>query len=909
MALTNPKIFGLNVKSELSDIKNKNIALQNLGINPLDLEIIKGSKNAGMERYDWFSFSRLKTPIYKTLSRFLGESTILSNILDQRAGTDRTLFGNLDVNGSISGSAIRYRFLKDNDPGKLADISTSRVSAWSSSDPRANNQVLSTQNKARISYGARVGIIPNGQLRFGTQSTDTVPLGNDSSNTSPQNDFLGPGAEGQTRIQTTLVPEQREFPSEVPTSKIKCKIADSNGQLQDVYLYAMKGIPLIFKGFFRNLNAKVNLNYSAGGSIAASWKIVETGNANKFTNFREEGTGESAIRFRSPVSRERFIKFYYNPIHITSIQIQSANIRELPSVKLSECTSLDFAYNSLVLFPNISFIAPKLITLSLMRNPFYLSDNEFERKFNNIIVDKLKTNSGAGGDSSIQNLNMEGTFYGSIQRHLISSKLPNLRSLNFSRGRGAYFHPDDRTNDSSDPNFISDNKGQDCFCPDIPDGVTSYNIANNDFRNVDLRATQSGSVAVVNTDPSDGSLSIGTTTLPRGSYSFKKAENLTELNVSGNYNLNDSKSPSTFTLESINSLVNVNYSVTGLSIADFSSGSSTLKKYSQTYAYNGRNNPLVTNTKYLFESCISLEKLSFYATNLGEINFPTTFTNPNLTDLDLRYTSIKGGVQGVADASQNEVISNQTFSNCSEIRNIYIDSPNLLPLEINSDAFKQNPNLNYLWLRSNNNVKGNIPDFGGNPKLTSLFLENNNFDGLLPNFGSNPLINYVNLRNNNFSGQIPEYTNLSNLRFLYLNNNNLTSIGEPGNLPQLREYYAYNNQLSGEIPDFSGARANLRYLSLYNNKLSAYKIGSFKKLYKIRFIDLSNNNLDQTSQDNILFDLFDNWNTIKRGGVTINLRGNTNNGNVNEVPSDESKEKALTLVQNGWNISVNGGLS
>ena len=40
MALTNPRIFGLNVKSELTDIRNKNAAILNLGINPLDLEII-----------------------------------------------------------------------------------------------------------------------------------------------------------------------------------------------------------------------------------------------------------------------------------------------------------------------------------------------------------------------------------------------------------------------------------------------------------------------------------------------------------------------------------------------------------------------------------------------------------------------------------------------------------------------------------------------------------------------------------------------------------------------------------------------------------------------------------------------------------------------------------------------------
>ena len=364
MSLTNPKIFGLNIKTELADVRNKNAALQNLGINPLDLEIIKGSSNEGMARYDWFSFSRLKTPIYKTLTRFQGEGSIFSSLLTNRAGTDQTLFGNLDINGSLSGSAVRYRFLEGLNPGKLADISTSRVSAWSSSDPRANNQFLPTQKKARISYGARVSIVSGGQLQFGQQSTATQALGNDTSNTLPQSGFVGPF--GQPRLQTSLVPEVKEFDSEVPTSKIKCNI---NGQ--NVFLYAMKGIPLVFKGFFRNLNASVSINYSAGGSIPASWKIVETSNESRYTNFKNRGTGESSIAFRSPISRERFIKFYYNPKYINQVQIRSANIRELPATRLENCISLNFAYNQLKIFPNISFIAPKINTLSLMRNPFY----------------------------------------------------------------------------------------------------------------------------------------------------------------------------------------------------------------------------------------------------------------------------------------------------------------------------------------------------------------------------------------------------------------------------------------------------------------------------------------------------------------------------------------------------------
>ena len=179
MTLTNPRLFGLNINSLLTDVEKKNTAIQNLGINPLDLDIIRGSSNAAMNRFDWISFSRLKNPIYKILDRFSNESTRFVSILLNRAGTDQTLFGNLDINGSISGSAIRYRYRDFNQNSfRIADISTSRVSAWSSSDSRANNQDLSVQKLARISYGARVGIIDGGKLQFDPQSTATKALGN-----------------------------------------------------------------------------------------------------------------------------------------------------------------------------------------------------------------------------------------------------------------------------------------------------------------------------------------------------------------------------------------------------------------------------------------------------------------------------------------------------------------------------------------------------------------------------------------------------------------------------------------------------------------------------------------------------------------------------------------------------------
>ena len=827
MALTNPKLFGLNVRTLLADVESKNTAIQNLGLNPLDLEIIKGSTNAGMSRFDWVSFSRLKTPIYRTLDRFSNESTTFNAILLNRAGTDQTLFGNLDINGSLSGSAIRYRY---RDFGtsisvgnfttgyKIADISTSRVSAWSSADPRANNQDLNIQKLAKISYGARVGIVEGGKLEFGDQSS---------------------GVSG-ARLQTTVTPEVKEFPSEVPTSRIKCNI---NGQV--VYLYTMKGIPLVFKGFFRNINASAVVDSSV---TKASWKIVETANENLYTNYTNQGAGTSEISYRSPVSRERFIKLYKNPNEIQQITIQSANLRELPATKLINCNSLDFAYNQLKTFPNFSFIAPSLFTLNIMRNPFYLSDVESERTFNSAVLAKIPT--------TLTTLNMEGTFYGSIERNIISARLPNLINFSCARGGGAYFHPDTRSPD-----------GSSSFCPDVPGNVTSYSIGNNDFRSVDNNAISPNA------------------TYTNGSYSYKQLPNLVSLNVNGNYYLSDGA----HSLASANSISTINYSGTSVAIPNGLTGKTNLTNFTSTYNRNSSNissghSLLTSGGNYKFAGCTSLGTLHLYGTNLGGVNFPTSFSNAALSYLDLRYTSIKGG-KPVADGSQEYVIYAETFKEAVNIRDLYIDSGNLgsnFPSgknRIHPDAFLFNPELYYIWYRSYGATTGNITQlFSSNPKLEYVWMQSNGFTGTIPNFVGNPNIRYVNLQYNQLEGTIPGFKNLNNLRELYFQNNNLTAIGEPESLPNLYTYQAPNNQLAGQIPDFSGC-TNLRSLTLRNNLLTSYKVGAFAKLYRMNFIDLKFNNLTQTDLDNILVDLLDNWTSINRGGVSINLKNQTNDSN------------------------------
>tara|TARA_B100001057_G_scaffold290369_1_gene290426 strand:- start:1033 stop:3654 length:2622 start_codon:yes stop_codon:yes gene_type:complete len=862
MALTNPKLFGLNVNTLLADVESKNTAIQNLGINPLDLEIIKGATNEGMSRFDWISFSRLENPIYKNLDRFSNESNTFLSILTNRAGTDQTLFGNLDINGSLSGTAIRYRYRDfsqsitlgnfSSPAYKIADISTSRVSAWSSSDPRANDQNLNIQKLAKISYGARVGIVEGGKLEFGAQSSGV----------------------SVARLQTTITPEVKEFPSEVPTSRIKCQISDNDGQLKVMYLYAMKGIPLVFKSFFRNLDAEAQVDASA---TKASWKIVETANENLYTNYTNKGASTSSISYRSPISRERFIKLYKNPNDIQRITIRSANLRELPSTKLINCNLLDFAYNQLKTFPNFTFIAPNLNTLNIMRNPFYLSDIESERTFNTAVLAKIPT--------TLTTLNMEGTFYGSIERNIISARLPNLITFDCGRGGGAYFHADTRSPD-----------GDSSFCPDVPGDVTTYNIRNNDFRSVDNNTN----------DPSG--------TYSKGSYSYKKLPKLVSLDISNNYSLTDNA----HSLKSAdeNTISTINYGNTSVAIPNNLNGKSSLTKFTSSYNRNSANPPLVdsgTGT-YLLGACVSLTNISFYNTNLGAINFPISFDNPLLTDLDLRYTNIKGGKPGVADASQTHVIHAETFKDAVELTNLYIDSTNLGggfstgKNIIDPDAFLFNPKLRYIMYRSHNGTTGDISQlFSSNPQLDHIDMENNAFTGTVPNFVSNPNIHYVNLQYNEIEGTIPGFKNLSNLRYIYLQNNKLTQIGEIENLSNLYTYQAPNNLLAGQIPDFSGC-PNLRSLSLRNNLLTSYKVGAFAKLHKMNFIDLKFNNLSQTDLDNILVDLHTNWNTIKRGGVSINLKNQLNSSGATIVPSETGFSKARILVANGWSIGITNGI-
>lgn len=837
MALRNPKLFGLNVLSFFADVENKNLALTNINLPPIDLEVIAGSSDAGATRSDWISFSRLHDPLHETLDRYNRDSSLYSDILLKRAGADGVLFGNLKINGALSGNAIRYRYVKGLGTNTreigIADISTSRISAWSS----AEDPVLPT---SKISYGARVSVRTGGVLKYGTAS------------------ITGP------RLRTSIVPQRKEFPSEIPTHKIKLNI---DGVDREVY--AMKGIPVVFKGFFRNLDATINVSLdSVGGqTIAPSWKIIETGNPNNYSSYKNQGGTTSTINYRSSISRERFIQFYYNPDNINTVTVTNANITNLPPVKFKNASSLNFAYNQLREFPTFTTngvdtgIAESLDKLYLMRNPFYLSEFEDERNLQSTQSPYTGTQTFTDGStrtdtvldkipSGLRELYMEGTFYGSITENIIADRFPGLTVLNFTRGGGAYFHPD--------AVGIS-------TLPNVSNTVESYSVGSNDFR------------------------VIGASDTANGRYSINELENLISLNLYGNYYLTGSG----FQIDPLakNTIKDINIGSTGLPFPANVNGSSSLETFSASYARGVGKLIDLPSKSYVFDNCSALKSLSLYSAGLSSSRFPV-FTNINLTSLDLRYSGIRGGAP---DGDDTFVIPQDTFKFTTSLSGLYIDSGNLLTSPIHPDALANMTSLSYFWYRSYGRTSGPLPSFAGNPNLSTLWLHHNNFSGSMPNFASNPNIYQIRLTNNQLTGQIPPLKNLSSLYYLFLENNKFTSMGTFENLTSVRYIYVHNNDIQGTIPDFSECPI-LYYLIMYNNQFTAYESGSFKDLRTIRYIDLSDNNLTQQALEQIFDDLYENWKSSNRGGVTVNVRGNG-------APSAVTLDVIDILKSKGWSIT------
>ena len=907
--------YGYRVGNNLSDVIDKVSALRELNLNIKDLDIIRSAASTdGATREDLIAISDLSVPLYKTLDRYIGETNRYGDILDSTAGVDTILRGNLQINGVIGGSAIRYKFIEYtrrlnfssvtgtlfvnerltssvdptctgiikefNDAGKYvivgnitggpfvdgrvftgsysgkaftltsstpsytvkyADISTSRVSAWSSAS------VGVPTDADPIFYGGQLKIVNGGKV-----TVDKITW-------------------GQTAIERLKRPNGSYITGEIPTHAITVNI---NGQA--VKLYAMKSIPLKFRGFFSRFDSQVNFSSAVAGS-RVSWRIINVNNPADTQTYTEIGTtSTSTLRYRAINAAERDIEIYYHPDYIRQLYLNSTGISNLPSAELPNLFRLEISNNAIKDIPNVKAFAPNLETLNIGRNSLYLASDESLRKLTKAVADRLPI--------TLTNLNINSTFFGSIRcvnstntaeitsgiggndsYSAIEKACPNLQVFNANCDRNTsktYFSPDDYDSNA--------------YLPSMPDTLTEFYANYNDFRKVPARG-------------------------------IKNLSNLKIFSVYDNYQLSDPD----FSLES-NELTSVDIGGTLLPIPPMA-----LKPNLVTFASRWNRNittTLFTNdsvdSTYKFSGCSALEKIDLYGSRVrGYI--PKFTGNINLKTVDLySCDNITGGRPNGTDY----VLYKDTFQDARNIEFFRVHSHNLLVGKgFEPDTFKNLGSLRYLhWYSYGRTGLGGgveIPDISSCPSLDHLIMPANNFTGPVPSMVTNNNIYYIDLSSNRLTGTVPTYSNRIRLRYVLLHNNRLSSfIGFEGTT-NLEYVYLQNNLLAGDIPMLSGGDKSPRLIRFYafNNQFRGYTLGSFAGLTRLQILDISKNLLSAFDINNIIDDLYENYLAAPRGKVNINLRSQA----VSYIPSvsgtpkeAEAANKIEFLRSKGWTVTV-----
>ena len=130
-------------------------------------------------------------------------------------------------------------------------------------------------------------------------------------------------------------------------------------------------------------------------------------------------------------------------------------------------------------------------------------------------------------------------------------------------------------------------------------------------------------------------------------------------------------------------------------------------------------------------------------------------------------------------------------------------------------------------------------------------------------------------------------------------------------LPVCKRIWANNNLLTGSIPDFSDCPV-IDNIRLQNNKLSEYVSGTLSLNKYITTLNLRNNNLPASSATSLISDLYANYLLRKRGGVVIDLLGQTvtsgDSLGLSAIIDDDSSgdlssaNKLAALRNAGWSI-------
>ena len=761
---------GLNLRFLLNDIDDRDAALINLGLNREDLERISGlsASLAGGDstpRQDMRALSGLDIDQEKELYalRISGESVQNNVITIPDVG--QTLDLDIIQNGArlVSG-AIKYNYLNvaDRTPFEIkqADISTSRVSSWSSSAPAP------------------------------VTDTDPIFYGGDVEITGSNIVYDG-------QLKVLEAPETIKYEAEVPTHTVTINI---NGTPQK--FLAMKGIPLQFESFYRNADFYLEVDYiqnAQGNNIRPVWRVVnEDGSGREYENTNPPlgmstptGGSDNPWRFRDVQNRPRTVELYYNPDNITKLRLRSLNLQEWPSIPLANLRSLDIMFNDFYELPNFKVNVPNLEHLYVQGNNMSRGGTVANTQINNNLP------------TSLTHLNMDGTFSDSTDIDLTNfNNLIDLSFHSYYRSRssrrmtGGTYTPDVWSTGSgaSRNTVIQDYRVNYQPYSRLPDSINESNS---------IRFLQISALDVTGVGASNNYI-----TLP----------NATELNYfysySNNHNFVDMSNKENLTTY-YHVWSGLRNDITGGNTIDGKiSGCTKLQVFVPVgvpLRVQNEANPIRA-----FQTLPVLRYVDLRWTQMAGHFDNQSFTGTSgLRNLYIRHGrwNASGDVNyKLFDESAGQVFGPNTpafyylivqynknirghipdFTGNNSLRVCQIQGTRMSGSIPN---FNNNRNLGYLYLQDNE-FTGNAPSLSG-PQFLYVYLNDNLLNGQLEELNCPGLYRYY-AYNNSLSGAVPSFANCTRLQYLKLQNNSLKgcSKGTFRSNTQIRQIDLANNALS-----------------------------------------------------------------------------------------------------------------
>jgi len=830
---------GLNTRRLFADIASPAQSLDALGLNIEGVRLLNGegseSGNAlidiPLDAEEIRTLSGLDVDSSKELYSLTRAVSRLNEDATEISDINNSLQFNIRINDQVRAGAIKYKFLDFSDSSiRSGDISTSRVSSWSGD---LNN----------IFYGGEVEVIPNGN----NSNIDLEALNLDHA------------------------PQPLKFPNEPDTPEIPTHLITIRIDGVDRQFYAMKGIPLTWRGFFQNANRSnpdINFNDITGpsgsggsglyynatpiGSAEARWIIRNTDDDREFVST----AGTESFFFTDVATKERDIELYYNPDGIVKLGLSGLNISDIPRTVLNNLEYYNLALNDLSETPNFAVYTPNLVSLRLLGNNLSRARDENGAQIpgNTQLNDNLP--------SSLKYLDITGCFEDDVPIN-IANTCPELRWFNM----GSYYLTYSQRRMTYG--------GATAVSPAVANTIQEYSIRNQPHTRLSQTIVNAPDLRILD---------------------------ITSNNISGAENpaapANTDPVPIQFNplaLPPLETFLSNNNSHNLISVA----GISTIRTYRHQNSRGMLEVDGVTNdVNGAFDgSNDSLEEINLNASDVtGDID--TAFAGlASLETLEIRFTRMSGKL---VDGS---------FTGTNNLRFLRIagslyNDPDFFSVSTGTGAcFSGLTQLRDVFVYGNRNIGGLLPSFSTNFNLGRLYIANTTLTGNVPLFAENSNLLFLYLMNSEFTGGVPSFSG-SNWRVIALNSNNLsgdfsTTVLDCANLNTLRVEY---NNLSGSLPSFSLCR-RLVNLRCQGNNISGYTSGALTQNTSLRNFDLSNNELSGSAAGSIFTDLLENYNARPRTGVTINLAGNNFAENSTDL-SAETLTTIATLRSLGWTIII-----